>query len=68
VNIAVRAEVGLFHGPLLPYSAPSARSLPLRSRPLLQPHTSATAVLINELNAGDFDRSSNLFCSVFAPT
>jgi hypothetical protein len=38
------------------------------SRPLPQPHTLATAVLVYELNARDFDRSSNLFCGVFAPT
>src|SRR5262249_26732359 len=44
------------------------RSVPPRSRPPPHPHTQAAAVLINELNARDFDRSSNLFCGVFAPT
>jgi hypothetical protein len=42
--------------------------VPPRSRPLPQPHTSAAAVLVYELNAGDFDRSFNLFRGVFAPT
>jgi len=31
--------------------SPSTGSLPPRSRPLPQPHTSATAVLVYELNA-----------------
>ena len=43
-------------------------SLSPRSGPLPQPHTSATAVLVYELNASDFDRSSNLFGCVFAAT
>ena len=41
---------------------------PPRSRPPPQPHPSATAVLVYELNARDFDRSSNLLYGVFAPT
>jgi len=49
--------------------SPSTGSLPPRSRPPPpEPHTSAAAVLINELNARDFDRSFNLFCGVFTPT
>jgi hypothetical protein len=48
--------------------SPLTGSLPPRSRPPPQPHTSAAAVLINELNARDFDRSFNLFCGVFTPT
>jgi hypothetical protein len=49
-------------------AASSTGSLPPRSHPLPQPHTSTTAVLVYELNAGDFDRSPNLFCGVFAST
>jgi len=33
--------------------------LPPGSRPLPQPHTSATAVLINELDAGGFKSVAN---------
>ena len=39
--------------------SPSTGSLPPRSRPPPQPHTSAAAVLINELDAGAFKGSSN---------
>ena len=39
--------------------SPSTGSLPPGSRPLPQPHTPATAVLINELDAGAFKSSSN---------
>ena len=46
----------------------STGSLSPRSCPPPQPHTSTAAVLINELNARDFDRSFNLFCGVFTPT
>jgi hypothetical protein len=28
----------------------------------------ATAILVDELDAGDFDGRSNLFCGAFAPT
>jgi len=49
-------------------TSPSTGSLPPGSRPLPQPHTSATAILVDELDAGDFDGSFNLFCGVFAAT
>src|SRR6516165_5517312 len=39
--------------------SPSTGSLPPRSSPLPQPHTSTATVLVNELDAGDFKSSSN---------
>jgi hypothetical protein len=45
--------------PIIDFDPPSTGSLPPRSRPLPQPHTSAAAVLVDELDAGDFESSSN---------
>jgi hypothetical protein len=53
---------------IIDIDSPSTGSLPPRSRPLPQPHTSAAAVLVYELNTRDFDRSSDLFRGVFAST